>query len=148
MMLAAMSGITSTVAVASRSAYSFRSAGTISSVWLSIAQPILAICFSASASVSAVLKPGIDSSLSRVPPVCPSPRPDIIGTATPSDAMSGARMSDVLSPTPPVECLSIRAIGRRERSSLFPLSSIASIIAFISLGSSPRKYIAISSAAI
>jgi hypothetical protein len=32
MMLAAINGITSTVAVASRNAYSFRSAGTISSV--------------------------------------------------------------------------------------------------------------------
>ena len=30
-------------------------------------------------------EPGMDSSLSSVPPVWPRPRPDIIGTATPSD---------------------------------------------------------------
>ena len=51
-------------------------------------------------------KPGIASSLSSVPPVCPRPRPDIIGTGTPHAAASGARISDVLSPTPPVLCLS------------------------------------------
>ena len=36
----------------------------------------------------------------------PRPRPDIIGTITPHAAASGARISDVLSPTPPVLCLS------------------------------------------
>ena len=41
-----------------------------------------------------------------MPPVWPSPRPDIIGTTAPQAAASGARMSDVLSPTPPVLCLS------------------------------------------
>ena len=48
----------------------------------------------------------MDSSLSSVPPVWPSPRPDIIGTTTPAAAASGATMRLVLSPTPPVECLS------------------------------------------
>src|SRR3989449_6079107 len=51
------------------------------------------------------------SSLSRVPPVWPSPRPDIIGTATPHAATSGASTSDTLSPTPPVECLSTRGVA-------------------------------------
>ena len=87
MMLAAMSGIDSTVAVASRSAYIFLSAGAISGVCPIIAQPMLSICARASASVRSVRKPGIDSSLSSVPPVWPSERPDIIGTATPSDAI-------------------------------------------------------------
>ena len=57
-------------------------------------------------------KPGIDSSLSSVPPVCPRPRPDIIGTGTPHAATSGARISDVLSPTPPVLCLSTLSRAR------------------------------------
>ncbi len=48
----------------------------------------------------------MDSSLSSVPPVWPSPRPDIIGTATPQLATIGASSSETLSPTPPVECLS------------------------------------------
>src|SRR3954452_437921 len=46
------------------------------------------------------------SSLSSVPPVWPSPRPEIIGTAPPHAATSGASTSETLSPTPPVECLS------------------------------------------
>ena len=41
-----------------------------------------------------------------MPPVWPRPRPEIIGTQTPQAATSGAIISDVLSPTPPVECLS------------------------------------------
>ena len=45
-----------------------------------------------SSSDSAVRNPGIDSSLSRVPPVCPSPRPDIIGTTAPHAIASGARI--------------------------------------------------------
>jgi hypothetical protein len=49
---------------------------------------------------------GIDSSLSSVPPVMPRPRPETMGTATPQQAARGARMSETLSPMPPVECLS------------------------------------------
>ena len=45
--------------------------------------------------------PRIDSSLSSVPPVWPSPRPDIFGTITPHAAAIGARTIDTLSPTPP-----------------------------------------------
>ena len=111
MMLAAMSGMLSTVEVASRSAYIFWSAGAISCVWPSSAHPRRSTCARASASVSAVRKPGIASSLSSVPPVWPRPRPEIIGTATPSEATSGASTSDTLSPTPPVECLSTRGRG-------------------------------------
>ncbi len=50
--------------------------------------------------------PGIASSLSSVPPVCPSPRPDSFATASPSAAPSGANASVTPSATPPVECLS------------------------------------------
>src|SRR3954467_6199587 len=46
------------------------------------------------------------SSLSSVPPVWPRPRPEIIGTAAPQAASTGARISETLSPTPPGECLS------------------------------------------
>ena len=41
-----------------------------------------------------------------VPPVCPSPRPASIGTFSPHAAKAGASISDILSPTPPVLCLS------------------------------------------
>ena len=56
-------------------------------------------------------KPGIDSSLSSVPPVCPRPRPDILPNTAPQAATSGASTSVTLSPTPPLECLS--STGRR-----------------------------------
>ena len=46
-----------------------------------------------------------------MPPVWPRPRPDIIGTGTPHAAASGASTSDVLSPTPPVLCLSTLTPG-------------------------------------
>src|ERR1039457_3114868 len=58
----------------------------------------------------------MDSSLSSVPPLCPSARPDIIGTTTPAAAARGATMKLVLSPTPPVECLSTFTPGTPERS--------------------------------
>ena len=111
----AMSGIDSTVPVTSRSAYSLRSAGARPSPAAAITAPT-----SASAAVSSSLprlarQPGIDSSLSRVPPVCPRPRPDSIGTTAPQLATSGASTSDTLSPTPPVECLSTDGRGRRRR---------------------------------
>ena len=54
----------------------------------------------------AVLNPGILSSLSTVPPVCPRPRPLILATLTPQAATMGPVTRVVLSPTPPVLCLS------------------------------------------
>ena len=63
--------------------------------------------------LSAARQPGIDSSLSRVPPVCPSPRPDSCGTAAPHAATSGVSGSVILSPTPPVECLSTVGLSTR-----------------------------------
>ena len=65
-------------------------------------------------------KPGIDSSLSSVPPVCPRPRPEIIGTTTPAAAAMGAQIRLVLSPTPPVECLSTLTPGMSARFRDFP----------------------------
>ena len=50
-------------------------------------------------------------SLSSVPPVWPSPRPEIIGTKAPQAATIGASIRLTLSPTPPLECLSITGPG-------------------------------------
>jgi hypothetical protein len=91
-------------------------------------------------------KPGIDSSLSSVPPVWPRPRPDTIGTATPQAATAGARGSEILSPTPPVECLSTFGRSRSDRSMMSPERSIASAHTASSPPSSPRKKMAISMA--
>ena len=48
----------------------------------------------------------MDSSLSIVPPVNARPRPAIIGITIPMDDSIGARIKEILSPTPPVLCLS------------------------------------------
>ena len=90
----------------------------------------------------------MDSSLSSVPPVCPRPRPEIIGTGTPQAAASGARLRDTLSPTPPVECLSTLMPGVSERSSTSPDLSMAWVQAPSSTGSSPLKKTAMHMAAI
>src|SRR5467141_3826996 len=93
-------------------------------------------------------KPGMLSSLSSVPPVWPRPRPLTIGTRTPQTAASGASGSEILSPTPPVECLSTLRPGMRERSSTFPDLSIAVSQAGSSrTGSRPRKNTAMRKAA-
>ena len=145
-MLAQMSGMHSTVAVTSRSEYSLRSAGAISSVWVMSASPILDSCAAYSARVRPIRNPAIDSSLSTVPPVWPSPRPLTMGTMTPQAATIGARCSDTLSPTPPVECLS--ALGARidDRSATTPDFIIASVRSAVSRGVIPRRKIAIRSA--
>ena len=77
--------------------------------------------------------------MSRVPPVWPSPRPEIIGTYTPQAAARGARTSDVLSPTPPVECLSTLGPGSSLRSSTSPVRIIDSVSATVSAGVMPLK---------
>ena len=87
------------------------------------------------------------SSLSSVPPVWPRPRPETIGTVTPQAAATGARIRLVLSPTPPVECLSTLGPGMSERSSTVPVWSIASTRAAVSSAVIPRHTIAMASAA-
>ena len=76
----------------------------------------------------------------------PSPRPDSCGTATPQAATSGASGSVILSPTPPVECLS--AVGRpsAEKSIRSPEAIIAAVQRAISPESMPLSRIAIASA--
>jgi hypothetical protein len=78
------------------------------------------------------------SSLSRVPPVWPNPRPDIIGTYAPHAAASGAMMSDVLSPTPPVLCLSTGTPPRPRYSTRTPDRTIASVSTAVSSADIPR----------
>ena len=46
------------------------------------------------------------SNLSKVPPVCSKPLPLIMGTFSPREAKAGTKINDILSPTPPVLCLS------------------------------------------
>jgi hypothetical protein len=79
------------------------------------------------------------SSLSIVPPVCPRPLPLIFATGIPQEATSGTSASDVLSPTPPVECLSTLIPWIAERSSRSPLSAMASVRFKVSCSFIPRK---------
>ena len=65
--------------------------------------------------------PGIDSILSSVPPVWPSPRPESWGTAAPQAATSGHSGRLILSPTPPVECLS--TVGPTDRGEVEPFAT-------------------------
>src|SRR6185369_1482741 len=90
--------------------------------------------------------PGMVSSLSSVPPVWPSPRPDSWGTAAPHAATSGVSGSVILSPTPPVECLSTVGRDTEDRSSRSPEAIIAAVHRAISAELMPRNRIAISSA--
>ena len=113
-------GIESIVPVMSLRAYIFLSAGQIDSVCDIIQTPDRSTLFLKSAIVRFVLKPGIVSSLSIVPPVCPRLRPASIGTAIPSEARIGPRIIETLSPTPPVECLSATNDLRSEKSMVSP----------------------------
>ena len=70
--------------------------------------------------LKSVRKPGMDSSLSNVPPVNPNPRPDILATGRPAAATRGTTTKEVLSPTPPVECLSTALGSTGVRSSTWP----------------------------
>ena len=90
--------------------------------------------------------PGMDSILSSVPPVKPRPRPDIFAIFTPQAATSGTSTRDVVSPTPPVECLSALTPGMSLRSSVSPDFAIASVSARVSRSVMPLMQMAISSA--
>jgi len=138
MMLAVINGIDATVAVTSRNAYSFLSAGAIFAVAPVITQPTRSVISWISRTDRSVRNPGIDSSLSSVPPVGPRPRPEIIGTRKPQQASSGAKISETVSPLPPVECLSTTGfpVGH---DSLVPLRNMASVKAAVSSGCIPRK---------
>ena len=74
---------------------------------------------------NSILNPGIDSNLSFVPPVWPRPRPDIFATGTSNAATNGASTKVVVSPTPPVECLSTLMPLIEDRSTVSPEYIIA-----------------------
>ena len=94
-----------------------------------------------------VLYPGIDSSLSTVPPVNPRPLPDIFATGTPSDATNGNKHIDTLSPTPPVECLSTIILLSFDKSRISPELAIAIVKSVVSCLVIPFRKIAITNAA-
>jgi hypothetical protein len=71
--------------------------------------------------------------------VWPNPRPEIIGTQIPQAATIGAIKSDVLSPTPPVECLSAFGLSMAEKSRVFPECSMASVSVSCSESSMPLR---------
>jgi hypothetical protein len=70
-----------------------------------------------------------------------------LATGSPQAATSGATTSVVLSPTPPVECLST-TLPKRVRSSRSPEPTMLAVSAAVSFASMPRQTIAMSSAAI
>ncbi len=144
-MLATISGVEPTVAVTSRKAYSLRSAGTRSSDAPVMTQPTASMTRLISSRDRSVRNPGMDSSLSSVPPVGPRPRPEIMGTCSPQQVKSGARMSEVLSPMPPVECLSTRS-EVSTASSVWPEASMAWVSATVSSAVMPRMNTAIAQA--
>ena len=132
MTLEAISGMLLTVPVTSRSAYMRLSAGTRFSVCPITQRPVLCTISKKRRIGISMLTPGIDSSLSSVPPVWPRPRPDIFATVPPQAATSGAITSVVVSPTPPVECLSTFTPGKADRSTVSPERIIASVRAAVS----------------
>jgi hypothetical protein len=83
-----------------------------------------------------------------VPPVCPSPRPDSCGTAAPHAATAGASGNVILSPTPPVECLSVVGRPTPDQSSRTPVATIAAVHRATSARSIPLSRMAMASAAI
>ena len=88
------------------------------------------------------------ANLSTVPPVWPRPRPLNMGQGTPQAATMGPRIRVVLSPTPPVLCLSTLMPGTEERSIRLPESRMARVRARVSSVVMPRQQMAISSEAL
>ena len=86
------------------------------------------------------------SNLSIVPPVCPSPLPDIFATGTPNDATIGVSAIVVLSPTPPELCLSTFIPFMSERSNTSPECIMAIVRSYVSLSFIPLKQTAIRNA--
>ena len=62
-----------------------------------------------------------------------------MGTTAPADAASGAAIRLVLSPTPPVECLSTFTPGTEDKSTVSPERSKQSVSADTSLSVMPAK---------
>lgn len=142
MMELAISGMEPTVAVTSRRAYMSLSAGTRLPVCPTMAPPCASTQARKSCWESSQVNPGMLSSLSRVPPVWPSPRPLILATKVPPGSMAasmGTTAMEVLSPTPPVECLSTVAPGMPERSTQSPERIMCRVRLVVSAGVMPRR---------
>ena len=138
-------GSDSTVPTISRMEYNFLSAGAKLDVCPIMAQPTFLTTPRNVSMLGWVLYPGIESNLSNVPPVCPSPRPEIIGTNNPHAARMGANARLTLSPTPPVECLShTKSLSKTFcQSSVSPDCVIAFVIQTVSSSDIPLEKIAI-----
>ena len=80
------------------------------------------------------------SNLSIVPPEKLSPRPLILPTGNPQAATIGPTVRVVLSPTPPLECLStisLSVLVSPLRSNVSPLAAMARVSAVDSVGLIP-----------
>ncbi len=86
------------------------------------------------------------SSLSTVPPVWPRPRPLILAIFTPQAAAMGPQIREVLSPTPPVECLSTFTPGMGDKSAISPERAMLRVRPTVSSRLMPWKKMAISRA--
>src|SRR5207253_118886 len=94
-------------------------------------------------------EPGDRLELVERPAGMTEPRPLILPNGTPHAATMGPTASVVLSPTPPVECLSTTLRPSAAPSSIVsPLRIIASVSANVSSPFRPRKYTAMQNAAI
>ena len=142
----AISGIAGTVPVTSRRAYNFLSAGAKPVPAAQITAPQSCKTLNISELDNEARQPGIDSILSNVPPVCPNPLPESCGTAAPQAATNGASGRVILSPTPPVECLSTVGLFNALQFIRSPLFIIASVQREISREFIPFSRIAIRSA--
>ena len=101
--------------------------------------PFFSTCKNACSSESATLKLGIDSNLSNVPPVCPKPLPLIFITGKPREAVKGASTRVVVSPTPPVLCLSTFMPFIELKSNVLPELVIAIVSCEVSSISIPLR---------
>ena len=146
-MLDAINGIFAVHPIVSLNAYIFLSAGAKFKLDVIKLIPISCTLFLKSSILKFTLYPGIDSSLSLVPPVNPNPLPDIFATGTPNEAMIGISINVILSPTPPVECLSTMFSDMSLKSIVSPEFAIEIVRFVISLFVIPLIYIAITKAA-
>ena len=104
----------------------------MSSVWPMMTQPTDDRMLRNEDSSSPTSKPGIDSSLSSVPPEWPSARPEIIGTFSPASRRERRDDERRLVADAPVLCLSTFVPGTSSRSRIVPLRSMISVRARVS----------------
>ena len=104
--LAAIIGSEFSQAISFLNLYIFPSAGAKLKPWFIIQAPTVFTLYLNSSILKSVLKPGIDSNLSIVPPDTPYPLLEIFATGTSKAANIGIKIIVALSPIPPVECLS------------------------------------------